>query len=104
VTLGVLSSELVMNAVKHAFPAGEGGEVNVVFRCDSGAAPFLEVSDNGVGWHEKHTGEAQGLGARIIDMVARQFGSAPERSLCRNDGVRPGTRIKVRLEKLQVHA
>ncbi len=104
VTLGVLSSELVMNAVKHAFPAGESGEVSVVFRCDSGAAPFLEVSDNGVGWHEKHTSEAQGLGARIIEMVARQFGSAPERSPFRNDGARPGTRIKVRLDKLQVHA
>jgi two-component sensor histidine kinase len=104
VTLGVLTSELVMNAVKHAFPAGENGEIRVVLACDSGATLFLEVSDNGVGWYEKHTGEAHGLGARIVEMVARQFGGVPERSVTTDDTRRPGARIRIGLRQLQVLA
>jgi two-component sensor histidine kinase/CHASE3 domain sensor protein len=102
VTLGVLTSELVMNAIKHAFSPGQSGEVRVVLSSDSGAAPFLEVSDDGVGWHEKHTSEANGLGARIVEMVARQFGGAPQRSTSREDQKRPGTRVRIPLVKLQL--
>src|SRR5262245_44575130 len=79
VSLGVLTSELVMNAVKHAFAPGEPGEVHVVLGNEGGGSPYLEVSDDGVGWHEKHTHEPGGLGSKIIDMVARQFGGHPQR-------------------------
>jgi two-component sensor histidine kinase/CHASE3 domain sensor protein len=102
VTLGVLTSELVMNAVKHAFLPGEPGQVTVVLSNDSGAAPFLEVFDNGVGWHEKHTHESGGLGARIVEMVARQFGGAPERRAWLEGKQRPGTCIRIELHKLQL--
>lgn len=102
VTLGVLTSELVMNAVKHAFLPGVGGQITVVLSTEDGAVPYLEVSDNGVGWHEKNTRETSGLGARIVEMVARQYGGAPERSSGPHDTERPGTRIRIRLEKLQV--
>ncbi len=104
VTLGVLTSELVMNAVKHAFAAGESGEVTVVLGVESTGLPFLEVSDDGVGWHEKHTRESHGLGTRIIELVARQFGSAPERSSVRKEAKRPGTRIRVPLPRLEIIA
>lgn len=102
VTLGVLTSELVMNAVKHAFLPGEPGHVTVVLSKDSQAPPFLEVSDDGVGWHENHTSERGGLGARIVEMVARQFGGTPERRACRDGAERPGTRIRIELSKLQL--
>ncbi len=73
------------------------------------AIPILEVSDDGVGWHDKHSQETGGLGARIIDMVARQFGGRPERSSrfqedAVAEGRRPGTRIRVSLTKLRVMA
>lgn len=107
VSLGVLTSELVMNAVKHAFAPGEGGEVSVVLAQDKNAVPILEVSDDGVGWHDEHAKETGGLGAKIIDMVARQFGGRPQRS-ARLQGAaaqgRPGTCIRVNLTKLQVVA
>lgn len=106
VSLGVLTSELVMNAVKHAFAPGEPGEVSVVLAHGSNSVPVLEVADDGVGWHDKHLQETGGLGAKIIDMVARQFGGRPERSARFNDdaapGQRPGTRIRVSLTKLQI--
>jgi two-component sensor histidine kinase len=101
VSLGVLTSELVMNAVKHAFAPGEMGEVNVVLEHRADKIAVLEVSDDGVGWHDQHSQETGGLGAKIIDMVSRQFGGHPERSAAAQ-GRRPGTRIRVNLTKLQV--
>jgi two-component sensor histidine kinase/CHASE3 domain sensor protein len=102
VSLGVLTSELVMNAVKHAFGTGECGFVNVRFAKPEEAAPFIEVADNGVGWHEKQKHESASLGGRIIDMVARQFGGQPERVPYRDDEQRPGTRIRIELNNLQL--
>ena len=118
VSLGVLTSELVMNAVKHAFGAGQSGEVNVTFSINGAGngtrAAFLEVTDNGVGWHEKqvqdspgqragHEGSHEGsLGTRIIDMVAGQFGGKPQRSPHLQDSTRPGTRIRIELARLQL--
>ncbi|WP_116808120.1 sensor histidine kinase [Steroidobacter cummioxidans] len=106
VSLGVLTSELVMNAVKHAFAPGETGEVSVVLEYGADSVAVLEVSDDGVGY-DKHSQEAGGLGAKIIDMVARQFGGRPERTARFHEGAaaqgrRPGTRIRVNLVKLQV--
>lgn len=107
VSLGVLTSELVMNAVKHAFAPGETGEVSVVLAHGTDSVPVLEVADDGVGWHDKHSQETGGLGAKIIDMVARQFGGRPERSARFHEGAgaqgrRPGTLIRVNLTKLQI--
>jgi two-component sensor histidine kinase/CHASE3 domain sensor protein len=107
VSLGVLTSELVMNAIKHAFAPGESGEVSVVLAHGTNSVPVLEVSDDGVGWHDEHPKETGGLGAKIIDMVARQFGGRPERSARFHQGAaaqgqRPGTCIRVNLTKLQI--
>jgi two-component sensor histidine kinase len=102
VSLGVLTSELVMNAVKHAFGAGEAGVVNVRFVKPEQEAPFIEVADNGVGWHDKQKQETGSLGGKIIDMVARQLGGQPERAPFRDDDHRPGTRVRIELNKLQL--
>jgi two-component sensor histidine kinase/CHASE3 domain sensor protein len=100
VSLGVLTSELVMNAVKHAFDAGQSGEIIVTLRRGEDAVPVLEVTDDGIGWDEERAQDPAGLGAKIIDMVARQFGGQPERSALR-EGPRPGTRMRVHLANLQ---
>lgn len=107
VSLGVLTSELVMNAIKHAFSPGEAGEIHVVFGGEGTNVPYLEVTDDGVGWHEKNAADsngpgAEGLGARIIEMVARQFGGTPQRSARRDDPRRPGTRVRIDLGRLQL--
>jgi two-component sensor histidine kinase/CHASE3 domain sensor protein len=102
ISLGVLTSELVMNAVKHAFGAGESGLVTVRFAQAGPSAPFLEVADDGVGWNAKPKEGGGSLGGRIIDMVARQFGGQPERVAMHEDARRPGTRIRIELTKLQL--
>jgi len=100
VSLGVLTSELVMNAVKHAFPSGTSGTVNVVFASEEGTGCYLEVSDDGDGWIEKESEPSDGLGTKIIDMVALQFGGRVDhRPRC--EGVaRPGSRVRIYLAKL----
>lgn len=109
VSLGVLTSELVMNAVKHGFRGGEQGDVTVVFVGRNGETPYLEVSDDGVGYEtddERDDGRPDkasgGLGARIIDMVASQFGGRAQRSAKRDDPRRPGTRVRIDLPGLHV--
>ena len=109
VSLGVLTSELVMNAARHAFPAGASGEVRVIFSLDDARSPFLEVIDNGIGWHgkiaqEPGTQNSGGLGGKIIEMVARQFRGQLERTVVRADAERPGTRVRIELSGLQVVA
>lgn len=46
---GLVTNELITNAVKHAFPEGREGEIDVKFeKADSGWR--LSVRDNGVGF------------------------------------------------------
>jgi two-component sensor histidine kinase len=94
-TLGIVVSELVTNAVKHAFDAGVAGNIWIRFvRSDQGA-PELRVEDDGQGLPE--TGAAgSGLGAVIIKQLARQFGGVPDYGP-REGG---GTVVKVSLPNL----
>lgn len=94
-TLGIVVSELVTNAVKHAFDAGVAGNIWIRFVRSAQGAPELRVEDDGQGLPE--TGAAgSGLGAVIIKQLARQFGGVPEYSP-REGG---GTVVKVSLPNL----
>jgi two-component sensor histidine kinase len=70
--LGLVINELVTNAVKHAFPDGRSGVIQVTFaRTASGWR--LTVADDGVGMPpEKKIN--RGLGRRLVDAFARQAG------------------------------
>lgn len=60
---GLIISELVTNSLKHAFPEGRKGEVNIVLN-QRGSVIELQVSDNGVGIQEDidiRTSESLGL-------------------------------------------
>lgn len=76
-TLGIVVSELVTNAVKHAFAPGRAGNIWVRFVKSEGEASELHVEDDGQGLPD--TGPSgTGLGAVIIMQLARQFGGAPD--------------------------
>lgn len=84
VAVGMLVTELVINAMKYAYPDGEG-PIRVRLR-RSGPEVTLTVEDDGVGPPEA-VAEA-GLGQRIIRAMANKLGALPER-----DPAHPGTRI-----------
>jgi two-component sensor histidine kinase len=70
VSLGLIVTELVINALKHAFPEQTHGTINIRYSSD-GKKWRLSVTDDGVGMPK---GKAKpGLGTGIIDALARQL-------------------------------
>ena len=67
--LGLVVNELVMNAVKHAFPDRRDGIILVRFS-RHGAGWRLEVADNGVGMDVSQ--RKAGLGTGLVEQFVRQ--------------------------------
>jgi two-component sensor histidine kinase len=80
--LGLLASELMINALKHAFPNGRRGEIFVNLTSNASDIVF-SVADNGIGWYDDRR---LGSGSDLIHRLAKQIGgeleavSTPERS------------------------
>jgi chemotaxis protein methyltransferase CheR len=73
VSLGLIVTELVINAVKHAFPATtNAGHVSVSYEVD-GTNWKLSVSDDGVGMPDHKAGEKTGLGTSLLKALAQQL-------------------------------
>jgi two-component sensor histidine kinase len=82
VSLGLIVTELVINALKHGFPEGRSGHVAVDFAAD-GLAWRLSVSDNGIGRQGNAAEPDQvGLGSSIIEALARQLKAKVEIHPC----------------------
>ena len=79
-SLGLIVTELVINALKHAFPGGETGEILVSYDARE-LGWSLSVSDNGTGPGDA-TAESPhtGLGTSIIEALARQLYATVEKS------------------------
>jgi len=74
VSLGLIVTELVINALKHAFPEGRGGLVLVGY--DLAADGWtLSVTDDGVGRPVAAAEVRVGLGTSVVEALARQLGA-----------------------------
>lgn len=93
VSLGLIVTELVINALKHAYPMDQGGTIKVRYKTN-GRGWTLEVEDDGVGMPVLDKPRAvAGLGTSIVDALARQLQA---RIVIADAG--PGTRICIRHE------
>lgn len=74
-SMGLITTELVINALKHAFPAGPSGEIVVRYASDAGAWR-MSVSDDGIGMTRPLSEPPPriGLGTSIVDALTRQLG------------------------------
>ena len=89
-SLGLIVTELVINALKHAFPdRNRPGHILVDYRAQ-GAGFALTVSDNGVGIAASDEPATPGLGTGIVDALSRHLGAVVERT-----DTAPGTKIAV---------
>ena len=71
-SIGLIVTELVINALKHGFPAGAEGEILVSY--DAQASGWrLSVSDNGSGAKESGEATHAGLGTSIVEALAHQL-------------------------------
>ncbi len=79
VSLGLIVTELVINALKYAFPDGKPGAiVMATYENDEGDWK-LTVSDNGVGYDAlAHSSAEAGLGTTIIKALTKQLGAQLE--------------------------
>ncbi len=90
VSLGLIVTELVINALKHAFPTGSSGKIIVDYHA-SGPDWTLSVSDDGAGTPEQMADAKPGLGSIIIGALATQLEAVIE-----TQGNHPGTKVSVR--------
>jgi len=89
VSLGLIVTELVINALKHAFPDDRKGKILVDY--ESQAANWtLSVADDGVGMSKQPTSKA-GLGTSIVQSLAKQLGATISVT-----GENPGTKVSIR--------
>ena len=71
-SLGMIVTELVLNALKHAFPDQRKGKILVDYRT-TGDGWMLSVTDNGVGLPVRRVRMTPGLGTSIVDALARKL-------------------------------
>jgi two-component sensor histidine kinase len=81
VSLGLIVTELVINAIKYAFPGGKA-DATILVTYEIDATDWkLTVSDNGVGKKAfANALSAPGLGTSIIDALGKQLDAKVERS------------------------
>lgn len=89
VPCGLIINELATNALKHAFPIGGSGEIEVLFRYEVGRY-LLCVSDTGTGIAR---GAPDSLGMTLVKTLVEQIGATME--ITGNNG----TSIKIYIPK-----
>jgi two-component sensor histidine kinase len=89
VSLGLIVTELVINALKHAFPNDRRGKIEVVYG-SRGPNWTLRVSDDGVGMPEDTASAMPGLGTSIVRALVQQLKARIEVS-----DAHPGTAVSV---------
>jgi len=89
VSLGLIVTELVINALKHAFPDEREGQIDVDYRAH-GDGWTLMVCDDGVGLPAGANAPKPGLGTGIIQALANQLGAVIDIA-----DARPGARVSI---------
>jgi two-component sensor histidine kinase len=97
VAIGIIVNELVMNAVKYAYPDG-AGPIHVVLNA-RGDDLELSIADDGVGLNAKTDPRSTGMGQRIVTAMAQKLDAIVER-----DPAHAGTRMVLRFRRVTVPA
>jgi two-component sensor histidine kinase len=89
VSLGLIVTELVINCLKHAFPDGRPGKIQVGYS-SRGPNWTLSIQDNGVGMPDDKASAKPGLGTTIVEALANQLNAS-----VRLTDAHPGTMVSI---------
>jgi PAS domain S-box-containing protein len=80
VSFGLIVSELVTNAIKHAFPDKREGVIAITIVKDDGNRVVVSVKDNGIGIGDRYcSGEKRSIGLMLVStLVDRQLNGTME--------------------------
>ncbi|MEJ2715895.1 MAG: PAS domain S-box protein, partial [Deltaproteobacteria bacterium] len=79
VPFGLMLGELISNSLKHAFPDGREGEIQISTRLVDGEMVELVTRDNGIGMPpEIDLNRTQSLGLRLVKVLAQQLAATVE--------------------------
>jgi len=71
---GLILNELVLNSLKHAFPTGNSGEINIQFYLNNENKFNLIISDNGIGFPQDFDFiNAESLGLQLVNALTNQL-------------------------------
>jgi two-component sensor histidine kinase len=74
VLCGLILNELVANALRHAFPGHQKGEIKIQAHARDEKAVIMSVGDNGVGMpQEFDLGQVHSLGIQLVRQLTRQL-------------------------------
>ncbi len=91
--IGVTITELVLNALKHAYPNGKG-PVRIALRAENAEWISLVVEDDGVGRDRLYRAGSGGLGQTIVAAMASKLDAE-----WGYDKEHPGTRVTLRIRR-----
>jgi len=97
IPIGLILNELIVNALKHAFPNGRQGTLMVTLRRDAGVL-LLEVKDDGIGHHAALDpgSAAPGFGMGMLRTFAEKLGAEHEMN------GHSGTAVRMRIRNFKI--
>jgi len=93
VSLGLIITELVINALKHAFPGNRHGTITIHYHSE-GPNWTLSVSDDGIGMSVGEDKPKPGLGTGIVEALAKHM-----QGVIRITDAKPGATITLTYEE-----
>ncbi|MDB5526088.1 MAG: putative hybrid histidine kinase [Rhizobium sp.] len=95
VSVGMIVTELLTNAIKYAYPGASDGEIRVVLTRTSDEEAILVVEDDGQGFDPEGPVQGTGLGSRIVASMAKTMGTGI-RYVERDRGTRAEVQLDLR--------
>lgn len=98
IPLGLILNELISNALKHAFPGDENGELTVRLSENASSGELmLSVQDNGVGMNEEKTrAQRASFGWELVETLSKKLKAQLDVEQ------QEGTRINLRIKNYKV--
>ncbi len=73
ISLAMVVTELVTNAIKYAYPDGEVGPIRIALSNMEDGQATIRVEDDGVGWTGSGPAKGTGLGSRIVQAMTKSL-------------------------------